>query len=186
MRVQIIINQNPPTKNLFNSTKTCYVMENRFVEIRYSKIHGNGGFAKRKIKKGRRIIEYIGTKVTKTQAEKISGKVVIFLFEIDDKWDIDGSVPENTARFINHSCDPNCTFDIIKGRIWIKARRNIKKGEELSYNYGFDLDGYEEYPCKCGAKNCVGYILDKDNWKKLGRQKVLVAMSGGVDSSVAA
>ena len=133
-------------------------MENRFVEIRYSKIHGNGGFAKRKIKKGRRIIEYIGTKVTKTQAEKISGKAGIFLFEIDDKWDIDGSVPENTARFINHSCDPNCTFDIIKGRIWIKSKQDIKKGEELSYNYGFDVKDYKKSPCRCGAKNCVGWV----------------------------
>ena len=67
-------------------------------------------------------------------------------------------------------------------------------GEELSYNYGFDLDGYKKYPCRCGAKNCVGYILDKDHWKKIKRQnktqnkktRVLVAMSGGVDSSVAA
>ena len=167
---------------------------NEFIRIRRSKIHGNGAFAKKNIKKGTRIIQYIGKKITKAEAEKVSEKDGIFIFELNKKWDIDGNMPENTAKFINHSCDPNCTFEIKNNQIWIKARKNIKMGEELSYNYGFDLDGYKKYPCRCGAKNCVGYILDKDHWKKIKRQnktqnkktRVLVAMSGGVDSSVAA
>ena len=161
---------------------------NEFVRIRYSKIHGNGGFAKKDIPKGTKLIEYIGRKVTKEEAETISDKEGVFLFEVNKKWDIDGNVPENIARFINHSCDPNCTFDIKNNQIWIKAMKGIKKGEELSYNYGFDLEGHKKYPCRCGTKNCVGFILDKDHWHKIKKrkQKVLDAMSGGVDSSVAA
>ncbi|MBI3623480.1 SET domain-containing protein-lysine N-methyltransferase [Candidatus Pacearchaeota archaeon] len=161
---------------------------NEFVKIRYSKIHGNGGFAKKDIKKGTKLIEYIGKKITKEEAERVSDKDGVFLFELSKKWDIDGNVPENTARFINHSCDPNCDFEIKNKQIWIRAMKDIKKGEELSYNYGFDLDGYKRYPCRCGAKACVGFILDKDHWSKVKKKKtrVLVAMSGGVDSSVAA
>jgi len=167
---------------------------NEFIRVRRSKIHGNGAFAKKNIKKGIRIIQYIGKKITKAKAEEVSEKDGIFLFGLNKKWDIDGNVPENTAKFINHSCDPNCTFEIKNNQIWIKARKGIKMGEEISYNYGFDLDGYKKYPCRCGAKNCVGYILDKDHWKKIKKQnktqnkktRVLVAMSGGVDSSVAA
>lgn len=140
---------------------------NHLVRIKYSKIHGNGGFAKKDIKKGTKLIQYIGKKITKAEAEKVSDIDGVFLFELDKKWDIDGNVPENTARFINHSCDPNCDFEIKNKQIWIRAMNDIKKGEELSYNYGFDLDGYKRYPCKCGAKNCAGFILDKDHWKTI-------------------
>ena len=164
--------------------------ENKFFKVRSSKIHGSGAFAKKDIKRGTRIVEYIGRRITKAEAEEVSEKDGVFVFELNRKWDIDGNVPENIAKFINHSCDPNCTFEIKNDEIWIKAKKNIKRGEELSYNYGFDLDGYKKYPCRCGAKNCVGFILDKDHWKKIKKQdkktRVLVAMSGGVDSSVAA
>ena len=74
---------------------------------------------------------------------------------------------EITARFINHSCEPNCEPDVIKNRVWLISTRKIKEGEELSFNYGFDLDGYEDHECKCGAKKCVGYITAEDNWPKL-------------------
>ena len=117
---------------------------NKFVRIENSKIHGTGGFAKRDIKRGSRIIEYIGKKINKEEAEKISDKDGIFIFEVNEEWDIDGNVPENTARFINHSCEPNCTFEIKNNRIWIKAKRNIKMGEELSYNYGFDFEDHKK------------------------------------------
>ncbi|MEK6912535.1 MAG: tRNA 2-thiouridine(34) synthase MnmA [Nanoarchaeota archaeon] len=168
---------------------------NKFVRIENSKIHGSGGFAKRNIKRGTRLIEYIGKKITKEEADKILDKEGVFVFEVNEEWDIDGNVPENTARFINHSCSPNCSFDIKNNRIWIKSRKAIKKDEELTYNYGFDLEGYKKYPCKCSSENCIGYILDKKHWKKVKikfkkpvkkKTRVLVAMSGGVDSSVAA
>lgn len=163
---------------------------NEFFRVKYSKIHGNGGFSKKDIKKGVRIVEYIGRKITKAEAKKVIEKGGVFVFELNKKWDIDGDVPENIARFINHSCDPNCTIEIKNNHIWIKSIRRIRKGEELSFNYSFDLKDYKKYPCRCGSKNCVGYILGEDYLKELKKrerkQKVLVAMSGGVDSSVAA
>ena len=142
-------------------------VENKFFAVKYSKIHQKGAFAKKDIKRGTRIVQYLGKKITKAEAEKVSSKDGIFLFELDKKWDIDGNVPENTAKFINHSCDPNCRIDIIKKHIWIIAKRKIKKGEELSYNYWFGLEDYKDHPCKCGAKNCFGFILGKEYWKKI-------------------
>lgn len=161
-------------------------LKNQYVKIKNSKIHGSGGFAKKNIKKGTKIIEYIGNVLTKADAEKVSDKDGIYLFILNNKYDIDGNVSWNPAKNINHSCNPNCKTDVIKNKIWIIAKKDIKKGEELSYDYGFSLDTYKDYPCKCGAKNCIGYIVDREHWKKIKKPRVLVAMSGGVDSSVAA
>ena len=75
-------------------------------------------------------------------------------------------VPWNTARLINHSCDANCESDTIRGHIWIKARRDIAAGEELAYDYGFDLANWRDHPCRCGTKKCVGYIVTKtQRWR---------------------
>ena len=70
--------------------------------------------------------------------------------------DIDGNVKYNTARFINHSCDPNCETDVIRGHIWVIALRDIKKGEELAYNYNYEYEDYEDHKCRCGSNRCVG------------------------------
>ena len=88
-------------------------------------------------------------------------------------YDIDGNVPYNTARYINHSCDPNCEAVIIRGRIWIIALREIKKSEELAYNDNYDFEDYEDHKCQCGSNRCVGYILDEDDWPELERMKLL-------------
>ena len=80
---------------------------------------------------------------------------------------IDGNIPENEARFINHSCDPNCESQIIRGHVWIVSTRDIKKGEELSYDYGYDLEFFTDHPCRCGSDNCVGYIVSWDKRRKL-------------------
>merc|ERR1712167_421045 len=75
------------------------------------------------------------------------------------KYDIDGGVLRNHARFINHSCDPNCEVEITNNEIWISAIKNIKKDTELTYNYGYPFDSdFEDHICKCGSKKCVGYI----------------------------
>ena len=71
------------------------------------------------------------------------------------KWDIDGNVPWNTARFINHSCDPNAETMNTGRRILIQAMKDIPKGEEITYNYGYDIENYEDHPCHCGSPNCV-------------------------------
>ena len=140
-----------------------------------------GVFAKKDIPDRAKVIEYVGRKVTKKQSDDIYDEQYeksaehtkdggVYLFELNKRYDIEGNVPWNTARLINHSCDPNCETDIIKGKIWIIALRDIKKGEELSYDYGFEFDrDYRDHPCKCGSKKCVGYIVDEDDCPKLKR-----------------
>ena len=150
----------------------------KYIEVRESAIHGTGVFARIKVPKGTKVIEYIGEKITKKESERRSIALIeknhgsetdgaVYIFEVNKHRDIDGNIPENTARFINHSCEPNCEPEVIKSHVWLISTRKIKEGEELSYNYGFDLEDYEEHKCKCGAKKCVGYITDEDNWPKL-------------------
>ncbi len=153
----------------------------KYIDVRESEIHGTGVFAKTRVPKGKKVIEYIGEKITKKESERRSIALIeknqgsetdgaVYIFEVNKRHDIDGNIPENTARFINHSCDPNCEPDVIKNRVWLISKRKIKEGEELSYNYGFDLDGYEDHECRCGAKKCVGYITAEDNWPKLKKR----------------
>lgn len=153
----------------------------KYIEVRESEIHGTGVFARIKVSKGKKVIEYVGEKITKKESERRSIALIeknqgsqtdgaVYIFEVNKRHDIDGNIPENTARFINHSCEPNCEPDVIKNRVWLISTRKIKEGEELSYNYGFDLDGYEDHECKCGAKKCVGYITADDNWPKLKKR----------------
>jgi len=153
-------------------------------KVKISKIHGSGVFATENIKKGTTIIEYIGEKVTRKEGDRRSDirirrylnskeKGSVYIFELNQRYDIDGSFAYNKARYINHSCSPNCEVDIIKGKIWISSIKNIKKGEELSYDYGysFEKDDYEDHICKCGSRNCIGYIISQDDWKKFKNWK---------------
>lgn len=147
-------------------------------KVKKSKIHGSGVFATKNIKKGTRIIEYIGEKIKKSEGDKRSERRIkkfldsketgsVYIFELNKKYDIDGSPEYNKARYINHSCDPNCEVDIIDDKIWISAIKNIKKGVELSYDYGYEFDeDFRDHPCKCGSQSCVGFIISSDDWKK--------------------
>jgi len=74
---------------------------------------------------------------------------------------MDGDYYYNTARLINHSCNPNCEVVVIGSKVWIESIKNIKEGEELSYDYGFNFseEDYKEFPCHCRSKNCCGYIV---------------------------
>jgi uncharacterized protein len=135
-----------------------------------SGIHGTGVFAAQAIKKGTRILPYIGEKISPEEATQRIARGNTYIFFFDARYDIDGQTPQNTARYINHSCDPNCASDIIAGQIWIIALRDIPDGEELHYDYGYELDGYEKRPCTCGAKNCCGYILDQEYWGLIKRK----------------
>lgn len=112
---------------------------------------GLGLFTDEPIKKGEFVIEYIGKMLTREQADRKGGK---YLFEVSSRRTVDGSGRDNTARYINHSCKPNCEVDIKKGRIFIYAIKNIKVGDELSYDYGKEyVDEYiKPYGCKC--KKC--------------------------------
>jgi uncharacterized protein len=153
-----------------------------WIEVRSSKIHNKGVFAAKDIPKGTKIIEYVGEKVTKKESDKISDSEIelsksnpnelgsVYLFTLNKNWDINGNVSYNTARLINHSCNPNCESDIIYGKIWVISTKNIKKGQELGYDYGYDIDDYEEHPCHCGSKNCIGYIVNSNQWIKLRKK----------------
>ena len=148
-----------------------------------SNVHGTGLFAKKSIKKGTKIIEYIGDKITKKEGDKRADKQIknakknknngkVYVFELNKKYDIDGSVSNNHARLINHSCSPNCEVEIINNKIWIISIKNIKKSQELSYNYGYPYDtDYLEHICRCRTSKCVGFILSEDDWPKIKKNK---------------
>lgn len=129
------------------------------VVFKCSPIHGTGGFARVTIEAGARIIEYVGEKITKAESLRRCEQENQYIFALDDECDLDGNVPWNPARFINHSCAPNSEAEVDEGRIWIVALRDIAAGEELTYNYNYDLVDYREHPCRCGAAECVGYIV---------------------------
>jgi uncharacterized protein len=137
--------------------------------IKKSAIHNVGVFTNKDIAKGARFIEYVGEKITMKEAGlRVDPSGAIYIFELNARYCIDGNVSYNTARHINHSCDPNSKTDVIGGKIWIIALRDIKAGEEITYNYGYDFsDEYETHPCRCGSKKCVGFILHKDLWPRL-------------------
>jgi len=144
-----------------------------YIIVKGSSIHHKGVFAAKDIPKDTKIIEYVGEKISKKETEMRTmgiGKNQYYFFEVDKRWDIDGDVDYNTAKYINHSCDPNCYIEIESAHIWVVADRDIKKGEELSYDYGWSLDGFEETPCCCGKKNCVGYIVAQEDWPKLKKK----------------
>ncbi len=155
-----------------------------YIIVRKSKIHGTGVFASTDIPAVTRVIEYVGEKITKAEADRrydIAWKKsqygtnengVVYIFTLNKRYDIDGEVWWNTAKYINHSCDPNCDTDIIGGHIWIIAMRDIKKGEEISYNYGYDFESYEDHPCRCGSPRCIGYILAEEYWPRLRRKQI--------------
>tara|TARA_B100000941_G_C28451246_1_gene525177 strand:- start:130 stop:573 length:444 start_codon:yes stop_codon:yes gene_type:complete len=142
----------------------------KIYKIKKSKIDKNGLYANRDIKKGTRIIEYKGKIITSNQSEtnpKYDNGKAIYLFNIDKNFDLDGDFKFNTARLINHSCDPNCEVYGEGQKIWIFAMKDIKKDEELSYDYGFSFDkDFKQYPCRCKSKNCVGYIVrEGSRWR---------------------
>ena len=154
-------------------------------KVKKSRIHGTGVFASEPIKKNIDIIEYIGEKITKKEGDRRSEQRIkkylnstktgsVYIFELNKKYDIDGSPLYNKARYINHSCEPNCEVFGEGLKIWIFAMKNIKKGEELSYDYGFSFDQeYKNYPCNCGSKNCAGYIIrEGSRWRIKNRRKL--------------
>jgi SET domain-containing protein len=131
------------------------------VWIGKSRIDGQGIFAAQPIKKGTRILQYIGPKISKAAAADRLAQGNVYLFEFNDRYTIDGKSRKNKARYINHSCDPNCEAIVTKRTIWIVALRDIQVDEELSYNYGLTA---KQYRCCCGSKNCCGYILGEEYW----------------------
>jgi len=115
--------------------------------FRPSSIHGMGGFARMNLQRGTRVVEYIGQKITKAESLLRCEAGNAFIFALDDQFDLDGNLDENPARWLNHSCDPNCEAGFADGGIWITARRDIAAGEEITFNYGYTLEEFREHPC---------------------------------------
>lgn len=142
--------------------------------VRTSRIHGRGVFAARAIPRGTDIIEYRGERITSKQADRRPDSDPdnphhTFLFELNDGRVIDAAVRGNAARWINHSCQPNCEpYEDDDGRVIIAAKRKIEAGEELAYDYRLNVPGRKSaklkaaYACRCGARRCRGTMLDPD------------------------
>jgi SET domain-containing protein len=130
--------------------------------VRESPIHGRGLFATASINPGSDILEYVGEKISKQESLARCEAGNHFIFALDDQHDIDGNVEWNPARWMNHSCSPNCAAEHVSDHIWIVATRHIHPGEELTFNYGYDLDEYRDHPCRCGAPICLGYIVAEE------------------------
>lgn len=145
------------------------VTETEFVLVKSSNIHGTGCFARKDIPTGARIIEYVGEKITKAEATRQCELENGYIFDMDEDWDLNGNVPWNPARFINHSCEPNCDAEEEEGRIWIIAQRDIPAGTELTYNYGYDMEDFREFPCNCGTGTCVGYMVAEEYFDTVRR-----------------
>jgi SET domain-containing protein len=121
---------------------------------RRSKVHGYGVFAAELINKNRRIIDYAGelvrTRDSEAREERYLADGCIWVFRVDRRWSRDAAVGGNIARFINHSCRPNCWIEVVDKTIWIRASKSIGKGEELTYDYA--TDGEQSIPCRCHAR----------------------------------
>jgi SET domain-containing protein len=141
------------------------------IVIRRSKVQGRGVFTTRDVAERERIVEYTGTRISSDQADEQfpddenTGRHHTFLFAVDDDVVIDGSNGGNDARFINHSCDPNCEIVVARGRVYVHALRDIPAGAELFYDYWYVTDEsytLEDlrriYPCRCGSPKCRGTL----------------------------
>ena len=142
----------------------------KLYKIKKSNIDNQGLYASQSIKSGKVVIKYKGKIITKKETDtnpKYDNDKAIYLFNLNKRYDLDGDFKYNTARLINHSCNPNCEVEGKGLKLWIVAIRDIKKGEELSYDYGFGYDeDYKQFVCRCGAKNCVGYIVrEGSRWR---------------------
>jgi hypothetical protein len=170
-------------------------------EIRKSSIQGRGAFATRQIRKGQRLIEYTGDRITPEEGDRRyiedgMKRHHTFLFTVDEKTCIDGKRGGNESRYINHSCDPNCEAVIEDGRIFLFAKRGMAAGTELTYDYQYERtpehtkEDEEFYRCLCGTDACRGTILappkrtraKKGAAKKAGAKKG-AAKKGGAEKA---
>jgi SET domain-containing protein len=141
-----------------------------------SSIHGRGVYARVAIPQGTKIIEYTGERITKAESkrreeerlerQRQGGDGSVYIFELNKRYDLDGRTEGNVARLINHSCKPNCRSEDIRGHIWIIAQRDLLPGEELTFDYGYGYNEWRLHPCRCGAKECVGFIVNANQrWR---------------------
>ena len=149
----------------------------KLYKIKKSKIDNRGVYAAQNIKAGKIVIHHKGKIITKKETDKnpkYDNDKAIYLFNLNSRYDLDGNFEQMRVSSKNHKCKPNCEVEGKGLKLWIFALRDIKKGEELSYDYGFGFDeDYKQFPCKCSSKNCCGYIVRKGSrWRIKKRKKI--------------
>jgi len=159
--------------NKSHAPQTCEpAREHENLYVAPSLIQGLGAFARVDLSKGGLVIEYVGEKISKAESLRRCELQNWYIFALDDEFDLDGNFDWNPARYLNHSCAPNCEAEFIDSRLWITALRDIRAGEELTFNYGYDLEFYKEHPCKCGAANCVGYMVAAEFFEEVRKKQI--------------
>ena len=171
--------------SVFSPNAVTPIASGKRIQVRRSGVHGKGVFALQDLAEGETLIEYVGEVITWDEAQDRhphdpNDPNHTFYFHVNEDRVIDALHGGNSSRWINHSCNPNCEADEVNDRIFIKALRNIKAGEELSYDYGLIIDEpytkklKAEYPCWCGSANCRGTLLspkDREDTPKIPSQK---------------
>jgi SET domain-containing protein len=171
--------------NELNQPNSPLKTSSRKIQVKKSGVHGKGVFAARDIAKGETLIEYIGEIITAQEAEDRhphdpNDPNHTFYFQVEDDKVIDALHGGNSARWINHCCTPNCKPEVIEGRVFIKAKKDIPAGTELNYDYGLIIDEpitkklIAEYPCWCGSPKCRGTLLATT--KKPSKQDKKIAL----------
>lgn len=146
------------------------IAETDWILFKPSQIHGVGAFARREIPTGTHILEYKGERITKKESLARCERNNEYIFAINEDYDLDGNVSWNPARFLNHSCAPNCEAVLEETKIWVVSIRKITAGEELTFNYGYDLEDWREHACYCGAEGCVGFVVAEEFFDYVRRQ----------------
>ena len=160
-------------------------LSQRKIQVKKSGVHGKGVFAARNIAKGETLIEYVGEIISAQEAEDRhphdpTDLNHTFYFQVEDDKVIDALHGGNSARWINHCCTPNCKPEVIDGRVFIKAKKDIPAGSELNYDYGLIIDEpitkklMAQYPCWCGSAKCRGTLLAVQ--KKTSKQQRKMAI----------
>lgn len=155
------------------------ILGNQFFEVCDSGIHGCGAFARVDIPAETYFVEYVGHQLDKEESNRRglereastrdTGEAAVFIFEVNDEFDIDGNVPWNPAKYLNHSCSANCEAVNDQDRIWFMTKVDVAAGEELTIDYGYGWDHWQDHPCECGSPDCVGYIVAETERKRLRR-----------------
>ena len=168
-----------------NKLSTNLNTSQRKIQVKKSGVHGKGVFAARNISKGETLIEYVGEIISAQEAEDRhphdpTDPNHTFYFQVEDDKVIDALHGGNSARWINHCCTPNCKPEVIEGRVFIKAKKDIPTGSELNYDYGLIIDEpitkklMAQYPCWCGSAKCRGTLLAVQ--KKTSKQQRKLAI----------
>ena len=138
------------------------------------------------------MIQYVGELIDKEESNrrglelfeesKKTGGASVYIFELNEESDLDGNKDYNDARLINHSCEPNAEMVNDEDELWLYALRDILPGEEITFDYGYDIEHFLDHPCRCGKTACVGFIVSREQWGQLrkrikGRHKKLNAFA---------